>query len=126
MSERRHLLVVDHDPDVRELLDLDLTAQGYRVSTAAGGREALQALEEDGHELLILDLLVPDMDGLRLLHELREARGSDLPVLVLATPWTRGEGSEQDLLAAGASAVAFKPVDRAHLLGLIRHHLRGG
>jgi two-component system OmpR family response regulator len=76
-----HLLVVDDEPNIRELLSVSLRFSGFAVSAAAAGREALVAAESQAPDLVILDVMLPDMDGFDVAARLRESRR--VPVLFL-------------------------------------------
>ncbi len=78
---RPHLLVVDDEPNIRELLSVSLRFSGFAVGTAADGREALAEAEAHVPDLVVLDVMLPDMDGLELAGRLRETRY--VPVLFL-------------------------------------------
>lgn len=79
-----HILLVDDDPDACEVIARLLEQGGYRVRTAPNGREALGALVSDTPDLLVLDLRMPEMDGLTLLEVIRSyLRWSDLPVIIV-------------------------------------------
>jgi two-component system, OmpR family, response regulator len=77
-----HLLVVDDEPNIRELLSVSLRFSGFAVSAAADGREALAAVAAHVPDLVILDVMLPDMDGLEVAHRLSESR--HVPVLFLS------------------------------------------
>jgi two-component system phosphate regulon response regulator OmpR len=79
MSER--ILVVEDDPRLAAMLDEYLRNHGYAVSQAATGAQALEKLSAEAPDAIILDLMLPDMDGLDVCRKLRER--SDLPVLML-------------------------------------------
>jgi two-component system, OmpR family, response regulator len=76
-----HLLVVDDEPNIRELLSVSLRFSGFMVSAAADGREALAAVAAHEPDLVILDVMLPDMDGLEVANRLSESR--HVPVLFL-------------------------------------------
>jgi CheY-like chemotaxis protein/phosphoribosyl 1,2-cyclic phosphodiesterase len=83
---RRHILVVDDDPDIRALASLALTQDGHSVITATGGAEGLEAIEAALPDLVVLDLLMPAPDGMHVLRCLRSRPASaTLPVLVLTS-----------------------------------------
>jgi len=116
----RRVLLVDDDPSTRRLLSVHLQKAGYAVLQAEHGLAGLAVLDQEPVDLIVLDLMMPVMDGLRFLHELRETRRIDLPVLVLtATATSSGDGSEQDILAIGATRVAYKPIKAQELLALL-------
>jgi len=82
------ILVVDDDPDIREALTMVLESQGYQVVTAEDGIEALADLKAEKPDLMILDLLMPKMDGFEVCKELRDPKWSkyaDIPVLMLTS-----------------------------------------
>ncbi len=86
MSDK--ILVVDDDPDIREALTMILEAQGYQVATAKDGAEGLASLKAQKPDLMILDLLMPRMDGFAVCKELQDPRWSkfkDMPILILTS-----------------------------------------
>ena len=86
MSEK--ILIVDDDPDILDALTIILEAQGYQVSTARDGAEGLTTLKAEQPDLLILDLLMPKMDGFAVCKELHDPRWSKfkgLPILILTS-----------------------------------------
>ncbi len=84
MPGRNHILVVDDEADVREVIQLNLQREGYLVTTAAGGSEALELLGNADFDAAILDVMMPGMDGLDLCRAIRQdSRLRHLPVLLL-------------------------------------------
>jgi DNA-binding response OmpR family regulator len=86
MHER--ILVVDDDPDILEALTMILQSQGYQVVTARDGIEGLANLRAEKPDLMILDLLMPKMDGFAVCKELQDPRWSkykDVPILILTS-----------------------------------------
>ena len=78
------ILVVDDEPDLRELVRFNLDQAGYRVETASSGREALQVLRRSPPDLVVLDLMLPDISGTELCRKIRlDAELADLPVIML-------------------------------------------
>ena len=78
------ILIVDDDPDIRLLLDFNLSKSGYEVLEAANGAEALDIIKEHEVNLVVTDLTMPVMDGYELIKNLRESPGtSKIPVLML-------------------------------------------
>src|SRR5437016_3300122 len=75
------LLVVDDEPNIRELLSVSLRFSGFDVTAAATGRDALDAAERDPPDLVVLDVMLPDLDGFQVARRLREAR--QVPILFL-------------------------------------------
>jgi len=82
------ILVVDDDPDILDVLTMILESQGYHVVTAQNGVEGLAKVEAEKPELMILDLLMPKMDGFDVYKKLQEpkwAKYRDMPILVLTS-----------------------------------------
>jgi two-component system KDP operon response regulator KdpE len=109
-------LVIDDEPQLRRLLRLALEGQEYSVAEAATGREGLSLAAQALPAAVILDLGLPDMDGLEVLKQLRE--WSQVPLLVL----TVREGQEDKVRAldAGADDYVTKPFDPAELFARLR------
>ena len=86
MSEK--ILIVDDDPDIREVLTMILESKGYQTVAATDGLECLAALRAENPDLVILDLLMPKMDGFAVLKELHEekwAQYKGTPILILSS-----------------------------------------
>jgi len=116
-----HLLVVDDDASVREALALVLGIDGFDVTTAEDGREAIRTLERRQTDAVILDVLMPGLDGLEVCRRMR-ARGDRTPVLMLTA---RAEVSERVAgLEAGADDYLAKPFAREELIARLRALLR--
>lgn len=114
------ILIVDDDKTIRVLLSISLELDGYTILEAADGYEALQVLENAKPDLIILDLMMPVMDGLDFLRHLRDNKAlSDIPVIGLtgmATTQTRS-----DLISLGVHDVLFKPVNPKVLQDTIKN-----
>lgn len=82
LNHQVSILIIDDEPQIRKFLDIALRAQGYQVHVAENGLKGLEILVTQRIGLLILDLGLPDMDGLEVLTELRQ--WSDIPVIVLS------------------------------------------
>ena len=119
MSAR--LLVVDDEPAVRESLERALVAEGYGVLLATDGEEALAAVERDRPDVVLLDVLMPALDGLAACRRLR-ASGNHVPVLMLTA--RDGVGDRVAGLDAGADDYLVKPFALDELLARIRALLR--
>ncbi|HYB24084.1 MAG TPA: response regulator transcription factor [Solirubrobacteraceae bacterium] len=115
------LLVVDDDPSVREALALILDLNGFDVATAVDGREAIRTLATTPADAVILDVLMPGLDGLEVCRRMR-AIGDRTPVLMLTA---RTEVSERVAgLEAGADDYLAKPFAREELIARLRALLR--
>jgi DNA-binding response OmpR family regulator len=100
------VLLVDDDPGIRRTIGEGLELEGFRVVPASGGRAALAAVEAVGPAVVLLDLTMPDLDGLEVLRRLRE-QGDDVPVCVLSA---RDEVDDRVRgLQAGADDYVVKP-----------------
>lgn len=92
-----YILVVDDEPDVRELFRITLKMAGYRTEGATNGLEAIEAIAKESPALVLLDLMMPRMDGFKVLEKLRKGkRNGDLKVLV-ATAKTLSEPDQETL-----------------------------
>ena len=117
----QHILIVDNDRDIRNLLAEQLRDAGYRVSTAADGVEMRKVLEKGPADLITLDLNMPREDGLMLCRDLR-ARAQHIPIIMLTA---RGEPIDRILgLEMGADDYLAKPFEPRELLARIRSVLR--
>lgn len=119
-STPARVLVVEDDPQMRKFLDISLRAHGYEVALAGFGREGLESLALHGADLMVLDLHLPDGDGLRLIDEVRE--WSDVPLIVVSV--TDDEAAKVQALDAGANDYVTKPFGVQELLARIRALLR--
>ncbi|WP_051304023.1 response regulator transcription factor [Calidithermus chliarophilus] len=111
----KRILVVDDDPSVRRFLQRALGLSGYTVETLASGEECLHRLEADRPDLLILDLMMPGLDGKEVLHHL-DAQGIVLKTVVLSAK-DEEENQPEDLV--GAAAYLVKPVNINQLLDTV-------
>jgi CheY-like chemotaxis protein len=122
MSAVPYILVVEDDPMIREVLAGLLADEGYDVELAAHGGEGLDRLRERRPDLIVLDLMMPVMDGWRFRAEQRQlADCSDIPVVVLSAVRDLGEQANR-LDAAGA---IHKPFELDAALRTIERVLRG-
>ncbi|HEY7720055.1 MAG TPA: response regulator transcription factor [Pedococcus sp.] len=114
------VLVVDDEPHLVRTLAINLRARDYRVETAGDGRSALQAFHEREPDLVVLDLGLPDLDGVEVLRRIREV--SMVPVIVLSA---RTESVDKvEALDLGADDYVTKPFGMEELLARVRVALR--
>ncbi len=86
MDKRPYILLTDDDPDILENLITILETQDYRLATARDGKECLAKIKQEQPDLLVLDMLMPRMDGWGVIRELRsDPQYADLPIMVLTT-----------------------------------------
>lgn len=118
-----HVLIVDDDREIRELLSTYLAKQGLRATTVPSGRHMRAALEEAGpFDLIILDLMLPGEDGLALCRDLRAGKHKAMPILMLTA---RDEEADRILgLEMGADDYLTKPFAARELLARVRSVLR--
>ncbi|MGC3999153.1 MAG: response regulator [Anaeromyxobacter sp.] len=118
MSARPPLvLVVDDDPDILEAICDILDGEGYRVARARNGIEALDRVSEEEPAVILLDLMMPVMDGLAFSQALRERPlRQHVPIVVISA-----DGNPQRAAAVGAAGYLAKPFDIDDLLAQVSH-----
>ena len=124
MSDREQrdatILICDDEPDIVSALTIYLEAEGFRTVTAANGREALDLLERETVQLVLMDVMMPVMDGITAMTELRRTR--NLPVILLTA---KGEDEDKVLgLTEGADDYVTKPFSPGELVARVRSQLR--
>lgn len=112
------ILIIDDDKYINDMLFELLTWEGYKVLRAFSGREALTVISSGSPDLVLLDLMMPDLSGEQVLPEI-----GDIPIIVMSARCDTG--SKVDLLMSGASDYVTKPFDTKELLARIRVQLRG-
>ena len=115
------LVVDDHDLNVK-LLRVILERRGYRVNAAADAREARQSARAKRPDLVLMDVQLPDTDGLRLTREFKcDPQLRAVPIIAVTSHAMKGD--DERILAAGCDAYVSKPIDRDALLALIERYL---
>ncbi|MEJ1095529.1 MULTISPECIES: response regulator transcription factor [unclassified Pseudoxanthomonas] len=114
------VLVIDDEPQIRKFLEISLRAQSYVVDLADTGQAGLDALAVRGADIVVLDMGLPDRDGLAVLTELRQ--WSQVPVIMLTV--RSGEADKVAALDAGANDYVTKPFGVQELMARIRAVLR--
>lgn len=122
MEKTDHILVVDDDRDIRELVVDYLVKSGYRATGAANGKEMRAVLDKQAVDLVVLDIMMPGDDGLTLCRQLRSGQHKDLPILMLTA---RHDDMDRILgLEMGADDYVVKPFVARELLARIKAILR--
>ena len=120
MEGRATILVADDDPDIAELIEIHLVSDGYRVFKAYDGKEAVQVFVREDIDLAILDIMMPEMDGIQVCERIRET--STIPVIMLSA-----KDSELDKISGlgnGADDYVTKPFNTLELVARVKSQLR--
>lgn len=117
------ILIVDDEPDIRQLLALILESSGHTIMTANNGKEALHHLDHTDIDLVILDIVMPEMDGWEVCRQMKSrSRTKDIPVVILTVrdqPLDRVIGLE----VVHADGYVIKPFERDQLLNTLKELL---
>ncbi|EQC68831.1 MULTISPECIES: response regulator YycF [Streptococcus] len=116
----KKILIVDDEKPISDIIKFNLTKEGYETVTAFDGREAIEKFEEENPDLIILDLMLPELDGLEVAKEVRKT--SHIPIIMLSA-----KDSEFDKvigLEIGADDYVTKPFSNRELLARVKAHLR--
>ncbi len=115
-----NILICDDEPDIVSALRIYLSGEDYKILEASNGEEALRLARENELHLILMDIMMPKLDGLTATARLREV--SNVPILLLTA---KSEGSDKVLgLNIGADDYITKPFDPAEVLARVRSHLR--
>jgi len=121
------ILVVDDEKKIRELLKLRLSAEGYKVVQAEDGEEAVEQARKNSPDLILMDVMMPRMDGAEAARELHEdPKTKDIPVIFLTSMITKEEENDQAFgiqLDTGKHKFIAKPFDTPSLLAEIQKTL---
>jgi two-component system response regulator VicR len=117
----KRILVVEDNAELAKLLELILRRVGYEISLAEDGQEALTRFAEDHPDLVLLDIMLPHMDGYEVATHIRGDLHSDVPVIMLSSLDTPLD--MQRSRAAGATTHIAKPFNKDELLALIAQYL---
>ena len=114
MADRKRILVADDDPDLLDLLQMDLSHQGYDTLIAANGKDALQVAMAEKLDLILLDVMMPYIDGYHVAYEITNKLGPKAPHIIIMT--SRDTTREKGIaLMSGAHEVIQKPFEMAKL-----------
>jgi CheY-like chemotaxis protein len=118
------VLVIDDEDDIRMLAELGLKASGLRVVTASGGAEGVEAARAESPDLIVLDMMMPDMDGIETLAALRaDPATARIPVVVLTA--RNMTAAEETLRSQGVVDFVAKPFVPRDLVAHVRAALAG-
>ena len=114
----KHILIVDDDEMVLMALEELLKPEGYKIDAVSRGTEALKKLDDNKYDLIMLDVIMPEMDGFELCRRIREKEGlKEIPVVFLSAK-SRDEDRVQGL-DAGANLFLSKPISPDKLLSIV-------
>jgi DNA-binding response OmpR family regulator len=114
------ILIVDDDPSILKFMRANLEARGYQVLLAAGGKEAILQAQKEKPDLLILDIVMPGMDGFEVCSKIRE--WSSVPIIMLSA--REGEGDGEKCVACGANDYLTKPFVLREFLDMVKKTLK--
>jgi CheY-like chemotaxis protein len=119
----KKIVVIEDDPTSQKFLELILVKEGYTVVTASNGLDGLRKIREESPDLILLDVMLPGIDGFEISHRLQNEPGNTkIPIVMMSA---KAQASDQDAaLKVGACAFLSKPIDRLVLLKTISE-LRG-
>ena len=126
----KKVLVVDDDPDIRDVVTLILESQGYKIKIARDGIECLNKLKNEKPDLMILDLLMPKMDGFAVYRELQNTKWSkykDMPILILTSVREEASRRRYELETGQKLDVAYyieKPISPEVLINTVEKLIR--
>jgi len=122
-APRKHLLLLEDEPLAQKLLRATLEPEGYRLTSVENGTAALETVESDPPDLIVCDIIVPGIDGIELISQLRRVYKFKAPILVVS-----GHSEEKyrrAALDAGANSFMAKPVQRPALVARVKELLAG-
>ena len=123
--QKAQVLVVEDEEDIQELIEYNLTREGYRVECVGSGEEALSTAKDKKPDMIVLDLMLPGLDGLEVCREIRrDVKVATTPILILSA-----KGEEADIVAGlelGADDYLTKPFSPRELLARMRAVMRRG
>lgn len=118
--EKKNILVVDDEKEIAELIEIHLMSQDYNVTKAKNGLEALKLLDENHFDLVLLDVMMPKMDGKETLKKIREK--FNIPVIMVTAKTS--EKDKVEGLTLGADDYVTKPIKPLELIARVKAQLR--
>ncbi len=113
------LLVAEDNPANQRLFEIILSSLGYRLSIVDDGRKAVQAVEAESFDLVLMDLRMPVLDGFQAAQRIRKLDGEKSDIPILAVTADVRPRVEADVMAAGMNACLFKPIDISKLTAAV-------
>ncbi|MDH5267886.1 MAG: response regulator [Candidatus Bathyarchaeota archaeon] len=120
MSEKANILVVDDDPSIRKTLKAILEEKGYDVETVETGKEAIRKSKTGFYNLALIDIRLPDMEGVKLLTRMTETKPRMAKIIITGYPSLQ---NAVEALNKGADAYIIKPFDIDKMLATVEDHL---
>lgn len=121
-ERRKKILIVDDEPSMVSVLQRHVSNAGYEYEIASNGREALEKIKKEQPDLVLLDLMMPGMNGFETCRHIRASEATrKIPVLIITA--LRSESDSDAAAASGANEFIIKPIDGPHLAQRLRHHL---
>ena len=121
MVQRPLILAIDDEPNILKMISVNLSLEGYRIITASDGASALILFDEYEPDLVILDIIMPGMDGFEVIDRIRQ-RGSNVPIIILSG--RDDVNSLREALDKGADDYIAKPFNIHLLLARVRSKIR--
>lgn len=122
MAEKLNILVVDDEEVMRELFTRTLGLKGYKVDTAKDGPSAIEAVKKDPYDLIFLDVVMPEMDGLEVLKKIKEITA--VPIVTMMTGFEVKDKLEE-AQKLGAYNSLHKPFDIVEIMGVVERAEKG-
>lgn len=120
MSGKPNILVVDDDPSIRKTLTAILEEKGYNAEAVETGKEAIQKSKTRLYNLALIDIRLPDMEGVKLLTKMKETKPKMAKIILTGYPSLQ---NAVEVLNKGADAYLIKPLDIDKMLATIKDHL---
>jgi phosphoserine phosphatase RsbU/P len=123
-KRKSKILVVDDVPQNIRLLELNLRPEGYHIIAASNGEEALEKVKSEKPDLILLDVMMPGMDGYEVCRKIRQSKETRALPIVIITAYQSGTDKKIEALDIGADDFITKPFDRYEILARVRSLLR--
>lgn len=121
MAEKARILVIDDDEDIREAMSTVLEEEGYLVDTVMNGKEAIEKSKAKFYNIALVDIRLPDMEGIRLLTAMKETMPNMVKIIVTGYP---SQENAVEAVNKGADGYIIKPFKNEDLLNAIKENLK--